>query len=126
MTLKIVDGKFDYERTYYIAGPMTGYENYNYPAFDAALELCASAGIKAVSPHHAPWPANVADFSEEELWGAMIRTTMRMLLDCNGIIFLNGWTESRGALLEANVAAQLKFPAYFLDGRFLVSMGRRS
>ena len=35
----------------YVAGPMRGYVDYNYPAFDSACEVLREAGYDVVSPH---------------------------------------------------------------------------
>ena len=112
--------KFDYGLTYYLAGPMSGYKEYNYPAFEANVTALRNEGVRVESPHTIPWPAE--ELPDEELWQHMMRNALRMLLGCTGIILMRGWTESRGAILEYNVAVSLKMPAYFLDGKYVVPM----
>lgn len=106
---------------YYLAGPMTGYPNYNKEAFDYALDKLAEAGIKIRSPHLIPWPVKQLQ-SDEEIWQYFMRGAIELELICDGIILLKGWPSSRGAVLEANIAASLKMPMYFLDGEYLVAM----
>lgn len=38
----------------YIAGPMSGYPEFNHPAFHDVEQQLWQAGIRAVSPHRAP------------------------------------------------------------------------
>lgn len=112
--------KFEFDRTYYLAGPMSGYAEHNYPAFDRAQTELRGTGVAVESPHTIPWPTESAE--GEELWKAMMREALRMLLSCQGIILLGGWTESKGAMLEYSVAAGLKMPVYFLDGKYVIPM----
>lgn len=110
----------DTDLTYYLAGPMSGYPEYNYPAFARAKAELEEAGVKVCSPHEIPWPEE--ELEGEELWQYMMRLAMRQLLDCRGIILMAGWVKSKGAVAEANVATALAMPAYFLDGKYLVPM----
>lgn len=117
--MKIPRG-FDFGRTYYIAGPMSGYPEFNYPAFGNAKAELEAEAIKVVSPHTIPWPDQPIE--GEELWQVMMREALQLLLGCNGMILLKGWAGSKGALLEHQIAASLKMPLYFLDNKYLVSM----
>ena len=36
--------------TIYVAGPMRGYENYNYPAFDRCSRVLREQGWNAINP----------------------------------------------------------------------------
>lgn len=98
---------------YYIAGPMSGLEHFNYPAFAAAEVQLKGMGLDVVSPRTAPWPADHEEMDSKDLWRAMIRATMKMLLDCEGIILLKGWSKSNGANLELTVAKRLEMPSLF-------------
>ena len=120
MTVRITDKTFDFTRTYYLAGPMTGYPDFNYAAFGQIKQDLESAGVQVASPHTLPWPDSHE--GDEELWQVMMRSALKLLLDCDGIILMRGWTNSRGALVEYNIAAALRLPSYFLDGKFLIHM----
>lgn len=111
---------FDFSRTYYLAGPMTNYPEFNYPAFARNQADLQEDGVNVKSPHTIPWPSQILE--DDALWQAMMRQALAMLLDCTGIILMRGWTESRGALVEYNIAVALKMPVYFLDGKYLVAM----
>lgn len=118
--MRITDRQFDYNKTYYLAGPMTGYEDFNYAAFGVKQAILQELGVLVKSPHTIPWPAHQPE--GEELWQAMMRKALAMLLDCQGIILMQGWIRSKGALVEYNIAAALQMPAYLIDGKYLVPM----
>lgn len=113
----------DTDLTYYLGGPMTGIPNYNKEAFEAAEEALVAAGLKIKSPHSNPWPDTPLK-TDQEIWQYFMRLALRQLLDCQGSIFLRGFTFSRGAMTEANISSSLQMPMYFLDGEILVPMHR--
>lgn len=98
--------------TVYVAGPMTGYDNYNYPAFHAAVADLRARGIDAVSTAHDANGVAVDPPTPEEAksWEYYVRLALRMVLDSDAIALLPGWEESTGALLEVEVAKALNMP----------------
>ena len=99
----------------YIAGPMTGLPNFNYPAFERAEALLHNHGYSVESPHHNGEDGQQERFAYEEF----IRMGLRQLLSCEGVALLDGWERSRGAKIELYVARAVKMPAepikYWLD-----------
>lgn len=85
----------------YIAGPMTGYAEFNYPAFNATASVLRNAG------HEVENPAEV-EFGPDVPYEAMIRSGLTQLLRCDAIYMLSGWSSSKGASLEFQVALMLK------------------
>ena len=86
----------------YVIGPVSGIENDNRPAFEeAALEL-ERAGYDACVPH---WfiPAGTD-------WELAMRRSVEMLVKCDGVAALDGFGQSRGARLEADLAAGIGIP----------------
>lgn len=90
----------------YVSGPMTGIEQFNHPAFEAACESLRHAGYEVESPHRAP---------ELESWEAYMRYDLALLLKCDAIAMLPGWEQSRGARLERLVAEALGLPVWHID-----------
>jgi hypothetical protein len=86
----------------YIAGPMSGYPEANYPAFDEAQYRLEAAGYIAVNPTK----VHVARCHYVDL----IREDLRVMLDCHGIAVLENWWESTGARNEVSVGGILKMP----------------
>lgn len=88
----------------YLAGPMTGYEEYNYPAFEAAEKGLRALGYEVVSPRE----ISLAHGSND--WAFCLKEDIRELVHCNAIVTLEGWVQSKGATLECYIAWRLKIP----------------
>lgn len=84
----------------YIAGPMSGRPDLNFPAFEAAAEKLRAAGFEVASP---------AEFIPDQStpWAECMRRDIPELLRCDAVALLPEWQLSRGALLEAHIADQL-------------------
>ena len=88
----------------YIAGPMTGIENFNFPAFKRAVSLLHNHGYEVESPH-------VNGEGNKELpYEYYIRAGLKQLIECDGIALLDGWEGSRGARFEVYVGRFMKIP----------------
>lgn len=84
----------------YLAGPMTGYPELNFPAFHAEAARLRSLGYDVVNPAEInPDPA--AD------WIDCMRADIRELVTCGTIATLPGWEQSKGATFEASIADRL-------------------
>lgn len=89
----------------YIAGPMTGLPDYNYPAFEAAAEhLRECLGYDVVSPHE------LFGGDTTRPYGDYMRTGLMAMLGCDEVYMLPGWERSRGASLERKVAEACGIP----------------
>lgn len=85
----------------YIAGPMTGIENFNFPEFEAAEDRLRRLGHYPISPH---WNG---DEDGDAGWANYMRRDIPWLLSCDAIYLLRGWDKSKGARLEARIALEL-------------------
>lgn len=90
----------------YIAGPMTGYPNFNFDAFDEAQEALEAIGVEVVNP------ANNFDRRQDLPWYTYLRKAVAQVTECDAIFMLDGWQESRGASLELLVASWLDVEVY--------------
>jgi hypothetical protein len=97
------DGRPVEIRRLYIAGPMSGYQEANYPAFNVAAERLREVGFEVVNPVdvHIDGRHHYVDLLREDL---------RMMLNCHGVAVLENWWESPGARNEVMVAGILKMP----------------
>lgn len=95
-----------YEKDWYIAGPMSGLPDLNYPYFNGVEELLQGLGYSVENPARNSLP-------DGEHWIGFMRLGLAQLLRCRGIYLLNGWQFSRGARIEFNVASDLKMNVYF-------------
>jgi len=94
----------------YISGPMTGIPEFNYPAFEQMFQTLVSKGISVQSPHK----VGNAPFNDPgEAWLWYMKQSINMLLSCNTILMLQGWENSKGAVLEKTIAENLKYPIYY-------------
>lgn len=93
----------------YIAGPMTGYPEFNYPAFFKAGKELAAVAIDSINP------ARTEGRDGCKTWLGFMRASLLDLAACDGIALLPGWQDSRGAALEAHIARSLDLPVKLLD-----------
>lgn len=87
----------------YISGKITGDADYK-QKFANAEEMARAVGFEVFNP------ARVSD--EGKPWEWYMKQDIKELMDCDAILLLKGWEESRGARLEAYIASQLKIKIY--------------
>lgn len=87
-------------RRIYIAGPMSGIEDHNFPAFNAQADILRKEGWTVLNPAD----HGVVEGAE---WGDYLRHDLAGLVTCEAIYLLPGWESSKGARLEVTVAEQL-------------------
>ena len=91
----------------YIAGPMTGLPDYNYPAFNHAASELRAVGFKVENP------AENAVTSED--YTDYLRAGLAQLLTCDGVAVLPDWWLSGGARWEVQTAGILRLPVRSVD-----------
>jgi hypothetical protein len=89
------------QRRIYIAGPMTGYREHNFPAFHEAAARFRGAGWVVANP--AENFGGRTDLPRE----SYLRADVILLAQCDSIAVLPGWEASRGAKLEYLLAHEL-------------------
>lgn len=94
----------------YIAGPMTGYPEYNYPAFERAEELLVAKGYEVLNP--------TTNNPEHPTWVNYMRASIAQVIAADGIATLDNWQMSAGAALEVQIAHALRIPVMSLDTWF--------
>jgi len=91
--------------TFYIAGPMTGIEEYNFPAFDDARDMLHSHGYVAISPADMDRELGYfKDGTEAENLANYMKRDLEQVAKADGILLIEGWEASRGANIELTVA----------------------
>ncbi|MEN2672595.1 DUF4406 domain-containing protein [Herbaspirillum huttiense] len=90
----------------YIAGPMSGLPELNFPAFHAAAAELRAQGYDVVNP---------AEINADPTagWVACMRLDIAQLVTCDQIMMLPGWENSRGATLELHIAQMLEMPVQY-------------
>lgn len=86
-------------KTLYIAGPMTGIEDWNYPAFNKAQKQLEEAGYTVLNPARQPDGLEYAEY---------LQRALADVFECDAIALLPGWVGSPGARAEVALADALK------------------
>jgi hypothetical protein len=84
-------------RRIYIAGPMRGYPNFNFPAFQAEAARWRSRGWEVITPVELEWlsPGLPTDQHRTHCLRDIAALAM-----CHAVVFLDGWKQSVGATAE--------------------------
>lgn len=113
-------------RSIYIAGPMTGYPNYNFAAFDKARDKLNAEGWTVVSPadidRENGFDALKSDDPEivtKEFMKRAMRADLDALQRVDAIYMLDGWQDSKGAMAEYHVAKWRDIETIFESALFL-------
>jgi len=103
--------------TAYLAGPMRGIKDFNFPTFESAAAQLRKWGYDVLSPAERdlaegfdPTLNSLEGFNVEEALAA----DFGMILQSDMIFLLPGWERSRGARAERFVAEMVGKPACFL------------
>lgn len=109
----------------YVAGPMRGYDQFNFPAFQEAAQRLRAAGYEVASPHEGdlamgfdPTRNSLEAFSMEDA----VRRDVEMIIDADGVALLDRWWESKGARAEAAIAGWLDKEARLVNAWVLEAL----
>lgn len=84
----------------YVAGPMSGIDDFNFPVFNAAAAMLRHSGWTVENPAEHTLAENLE-------WADYMAYDLTRLGLCGAIYLLPGWSKSRGATIEKNLAAEL-------------------
>jgi hypothetical protein len=82
----------------YLAGPMSGLPDMNYPAFNAEAARLRALGYQVENPAENP---------VQPSWEDYMKQAIAQMLTCDLVALLPNWHESRGAMLEHHIASNL-------------------
>jgi len=112
----------------YISGPMRGQFMYNFPAFDETSNAYRDSGHEVISPADLDRNRGFdpTEWSSEKLnaydWGsipddfdlkAVAMEDIDLIKDCDAILMLDGWENSKGCLAEKAFAEWLQIPVLY-------------
>lgn len=109
----------------YIAGPMSGMPDWNFPAFFEAERQLEALGYDVINPAHNDG-VTVQDALESagspdrpnNLWSWYMRRDLPHVMEVDALCVLPGWQNSKGAKLEVHVATAIGIPLMVLqDGK---------
>jgi Domain of unknown function (DUF4406)/dATP/dGTP diphosphohydrolase, N-terminal len=106
-------------RSAYLAGPMRGYDEYNFPAFHKQAAWLRSNGWTVFSPAERDMADESIDGSKDAAgWADHLGLDYFMQFDLaavcthDAVICLPGWEQSQGARLETMVAVEVGHPVF--------------
>lgn len=98
----------------YLAGPMRGIPQYNFPEFDRVTKLLRDSGHRVFNPAEFDREVlGIKEFPNDTDWSQFpvgmeptetMLADLRMLSKCDGVALLDGWGKSRGAQCETYFA----------------------
>jgi hypothetical protein len=120
----------------YLAGPMSGIKQFNYPAFHEAARVLREKGLEVISPAEMDTPeqqahamasvdGNVADSvaATKITWAQTLAKDVVVIGDVvTDVVTLPNWNKSRGARLEVTTAMIVGKPVYEYNGGDLKRM----
>lgn len=89
----------------YIAGPMSGLPELNFPAFYTEATRLRALGYEVVNPAEINPNPNTG-------WVDCMRADIKQLVDCDTVALLPDWAKSRGARLEHSIAEALSIACF--------------
>ena len=111
--------------TIYVAGPMRGIKNYNFPAFDRQSELLRKQGWRVINPaemdrEHGSPESNPMEYDpatnyddREFMREALRRDLVAIAEECTAIYCMSGFEQSRGAKAEYQLAKAIGIDIYY-------------
>lgn len=102
----------------YLAGPMRGYEDFNFPAFDAAAKQLREAGFEVFNPADHDRETVAADgrqIAELTIRECMKADTAWICDNADGIALLPGWGASTGANAEVALGRAIGIQAFYVE-----------
>lgn len=112
----------------YIAGKVSGEPMENVEAkFKAAQQELEALGFEAKNPvdlvqeHFRSY--KTATLNDSQIWAIAMRECIRILIECDGVLLLPCHLESRGALIEKQLAMCIDIPTYHDINKFIEIYG---
>ena len=111
--------------TIYLAGPMRGIKDFNFPAFDRQAELLRKQGWRVVNPaeldreHGSPETGPMeydpaTNYNDREFMReALRRDLVAIAEECTAIYMMSGFEQSRGAKAEYQLAKAIGIDIYY-------------
>jgi nucleoside 2-deoxyribosyltransferase len=94
----------------YLSGPMTGYPEYNYPAFNEAAKYLRDLGFDVYNPAENEFELDEnGEFPIRKAFGEYCQYITQ---DADMIVALNGWAASKGARAETELGSAIGIPVF--------------
>lgn len=93
---------------------MTGYPEWNRPAFMEAEAKLIAAGFEVINPAR-------NKLEDDSDWHGYMRLSVKQVAEADGVATLRGWQSSRGATGEVSIADLLDLPVMDVDTWVLIA-----
>lgn len=90
----------------YLSGPMSGIEEFNYPAFNKAAAILRERGHDVINPAETAGGITHLDRTR------FMEIDVGYVMAADAVVVMEGWGRSKGAQLEVLLAANLGKPIY--------------
>ncbi|UCG15324.1 MAG: DUF4406 domain-containing protein [Phycisphaerales bacterium] len=97
----------DIPKRLYLAGPMSGMREYNFPLFNSVARQLRAQGHEVFNP------AENKDGDTRQPRSFYMWLDIPALLESDAVVVLPGWEKSRGASLEVWLAIDLGLEVYY-------------
>ena len=111
--------------TIYVAGPMRGHTDYNYPAFDRQQKVLEEQGWKVINPASLDREDNKpindpmefdpdSNYEDHEFMRQALKRDMDAICDeCTAVYMMSGWETSKGAKAEWALAKAIGLEIFY-------------
>lgn len=102
----------------YLAGPMSGVPDYNFPAFEAGAKKLRELGYEVFSPHEADLEryGTLENVRANATYRDCLRVDLNWILDhADAIALLPKWALSKGVAAELALANALSLEVFEVD-----------
>jgi len=94
----------------YLSGKMSSLPDLNKPKFEKYEALLVAKGHEVINPHKINFPDTM-----ELTWENYMKEDLKHMLNCDMVAALDDWKESKGALVEIQLARDLNIPVVNVD-----------
>lgn len=93
----------------YLSGAVTGIVNNNREAFERTADILSrKTGCRVEIPHdHVP---------SRCYWPTAMKLSVKAMMSCDGVAMMPGFTSSRGAMIEKDLANSIEMPCLTVNG----------
>jgi nucleoside 2-deoxyribosyltransferase len=89
----------------YISGKISGIENEAPKLFQEVEDVLIANSHEVVNPMKLP-------HNHDKSWESYMKEDLKAMLDCDGVVLLNNWFDSKGAKIECDLAEKLGMDIY--------------
>jgi nucleoside 2-deoxyribosyltransferase len=101
------------KKNIYIAGAISGLEPMDVMRkFEAAEQKVRAAGYEPFNPY---LQIGCTPEFEGATWEQLMRVCIVALMGCDGMVLCHDWQESRGAVIERNIAIKVGIPVIHIS-----------